>query len=89
MFRGIAVHLQGGYHGLEQKTQELFTSYFSNSTFDAEEFRGVQDDQVDDVQRILQVNIVIYDVLFENGQMIGQLIHRSLNKWEQTELHSL
>ena len=86
MFRGLAMHLEKRTTGVEQKTQQLFTDFCRFANYEPSMFQGVQDEDIDKVEKTAQVNVVIFDVTFQDQKIIGQLNRRSLELFSATAI---
>ena len=50
---------------------------------DPENFMGVSLDQIPIIESLVEKNIFIYDFAIEDGELVGELIRRSIERYEQ------
>ena len=83
-FRALALHLHGNKQ-LEEETSKLFNLLFINSEkTDVSKFQGVRLNDIPKVEGLLQLNIFLYDIGFLDGELIGELCRRSIQKYEKS-----
>ena len=84
LFRALALHLHGN-EKLEEETSKLFNLFFDNSEKgDVSKFQGVHLNDIPKVEDLLQLNIFLYDIDFVDGELIGELCRRSIQKYEKS-----
>ena len=83
LLRAVALHLFGNER-LEEETSKIFNRFLNNCG-DAEpsEFQGVHMTDIPKVEEMLQLNIFLYDIDFVEGELIGELARRSIQKLEK------
>ena len=83
-FCALALHLQGNQR-LEEETSKLFILF--NNKMDGlnpNRFHGVHMNDIPNVEDLLTLNIVLYDIDIVDGNIIGELARRSVQKYENT-----
>ena len=67
------------------ETFKIF-NIFLNSCGEADptKFQGVHMTDIPKVEEMLQLNIVLYDIDFVDGELIGELARRSIQKFEKS-----
>ena len=84
LFRALALHLLGNKK-LEEETSKIFNLLLNNSEErDPSKFQGVHMTDIPQVEEMLQLNIFIYDIDFVDGELIGELARRSIQKFEKS-----
>ena len=84
MFRALALHLHRNEE-LEEETSKFFNLFLNNSEErDPSKFQGVHMTDIPKVQEMLQLNIFLYDIDFVDGELIGELCRRSIQKYENS-----
>ena len=84
LIRALALDLHGN-EKLEEETSKVFNLFFSNSEEgDVSKFQGVQLNDIPKVEDLLQLNIFLYDIDFVDGELIGELCRRSIQKYEKS-----
>ena len=84
LFRALALHLHCTQR-LEEKTSSLFNSFINKMDgLSADQFRGVHMNDIPIVEDLLTLNIVLYDIDNVDGNIIGELAGRSLQKCNNT-----
>ena len=83
LFRALAVHLHGTT-GLETSVSKIFNDFLGKSGCDPKQFRGVSMDNLPVVEDVVEKNIFIYDINIEDGDFVGELVRRSIGKYENT-----
>ena len=82
-FRALALHLHGN-EKLEEETSKIFNVFLNNSEErDPSKFHGVHMTDIPKVEEMLQLNIFPYDLDFVDGELIGELARRSIQKFEK------
>ena len=86
LFRDVAVHLYGSAE-LETNAAKLLSDFHHKSGHDAINFRGVSMDHIVFVENAIKHNIFIYDIVFEDRDLIGELARRSFEMYEQALIY--
>ena len=76
-FRAIAIHLFGSVD-VELQAIKIFHNFVTASGCDPESFTGVSFDQIPIIEEQIKQNIFIYDFDIEDGEIIGELVRRSV-----------
>ena len=81
LFRALALHLHGN-EKLEEETPKKFSLFLNNSEEgDASKFQVVQ---LNDVPKVIATQYLLYDIDFVDGELIGELCRRSIQKNENS-----
>ena len=84
MFRALALHLHGN-EKLEEETSKIFNLFLNTcGEGDPSKFQGVHMNDVPKVEEMLHLNIFLYDIGFVDGELIGELCRRSIQKYEKS-----
>ena len=84
LFRAVALHLFGNER-LEEESSIIFNLFLNNSEeSDVSKFQGVQLNDIPKVEDLMQLNIFLYDIDFVDGELIGELCRRSIQKYEKS-----
>ena len=84
LFRAPALHLHGNQR-LEGETSKLFNLIINKMDgLSPNQFQGVHMNDTPAVQDLLTVNILLYDIDIVDGNIIGELARRSVQKHEKT-----
>ena len=84
LFRALALHLHGN-EKLEEETSKIFNLFLNNSEErDVSKFHGVHLNDIPKIEDLLQLNIFLYDTDFVDGELIGELCPRSIQKLEKS-----
>ena len=84
MFGALALHLHGN-EKLEKETSRISNLLLKNSEEgDVSEFQGVHLNDIAKVEDSLQLNILLNDIDFVDGELIGGLCRRSIQKFEKS-----
>ena len=84
LFRALALHLHGN-EKLEEETSKIFKLFLNNcGEADPSKFQGVHRTDIPKVEEMLQLNIFLYDIDFVDGQLIGELARKSIQKFEKS-----
>ena len=84
LFRALALHLHGNERP-EKETSKIFKLFLENcGEADPSKFQGVHMTDIPKVEEMLQLNIFLYDFDFVNGELIGELARRSIQKFEKS-----
>ena len=80
----LALHLPGNKK-LEEETSKIFKLFLKNSEErDPSKFQGVPMTDIPKVEETLLLNIFLYDLDFVDGELIGKLARRSIQKFEKS-----
>ena len=82
LFRAISIHLFGSVD-VEPHAMQLFDNFVSATDCDPENFMGVSLDQIPVIKILVEKNIFIYDFTIEDGEIVGELIRRSIERYEE------
>ncbi len=84
LFGAPALHLHGNER-LEEETSNIFNLFLNNcGEGDPSKFQGVHMKDITKVEENLQLNIFLYDIDFVDGELIGELARRSIQKFEKS-----
>ena len=84
LFRAVALHLFGNL-SLEEETSKFFNLFLNNcGEADSSKFQGVHMTDIPKVEEMLQLNFFLYDIDFVDGELIGELARRSIQKFEKS-----
>ena len=84
LFRALALHKHGNQR-LEEKTLKFFNSFVKKMDgLSADQFQGVHIEDIPIIEDLLTLKIVLYDIYIVNGNIIGELARRSVQKYENT-----
>ena len=84
LFRAVALHLFGSER-LEEETSKIFNLFLNNcGEGDPSKFQAVHMTDFPKVEEMLQLNIFLYDIDFGDGELIGELARRSIQKFEKS-----
>ena len=84
LFRAVALHLFGNDR-LEEETSKIFNLFLNNcGEADPSKFQGVHMTDIPKVEEMLQLNIFLYDIDFVDGELVGELARRSIQKFEKS-----
>ena len=84
LFKTLALHLHGN-EKLQEETSKIFNLFINNSEKgDVSRFQGVHLNDIPRVEDLLQLNIFLYDIDFVDGELIGELCRRSIQKYEKS-----
>ena len=73
LFRALALHLHGN-EKLEEETSKIFNLFLNNcGEGDPSKFRGVHMTHIPKVEEMLNLNMFLYDIVFVDGDLIGEL----------------
>ena len=80
LFRPLALHLHGNKK-LEEETSKDFNLFLQKrEERDVSKFQGVHLNDIPKVEDLVQLNIFLYDLDFVDGELIGELARRSIQK---------
>ena len=84
LFRALALHLHGN-EKLEDEASKIYNLFLNNSEEgDPSKFQGVHMTDISKVEEMLHLNIFLYDIDFVDGELIGELCRRSIQKYEKS-----
>ena len=82
--RTLALHLHGN-EKLEDETSKKFKLFLNNKEErDVSKFQGVHLNDIPKFEDLLQLNIFLYGIYFVDGELIGELCRRSIQKYEKS-----
>ena len=84
LFRAFALYLHGTQR-LEEETSNLFNLFFNKvDGMSPNQFQGLHMNDIPTVADLLTLSIVLYDIDFVDGDIVGELARRSVHKYENT-----
>ena len=84
LFRALALHMHGIQH-LEEKTSKLFNLFINKTDgLNPNPFQGVHINDIPTVEDLLILNTFLYDTDIVDGNIIGEFVRRSLQKYKNT-----
>ena len=84
LFRALTLHLQGTQR-LAEETLKLFTLFINKiDGLSTNQFQGVHMNDIPIVEDLLTLNILLNDIDIVDGNIIGELATRSVQKYEKT-----
>ena len=84
LLRALVLHLHGN-EKLEKEISKIFNFFLNNSEEgDVFKIRGVHLNDIPKVEDLLQLNILFYYNDFVDGELIGELCRRSIQKNEKS-----
>ena len=83
LFRALALHLHGN-EKLEEETSKIFNLFLNAEEGDVSKFQCVHLNDIPKVEDLLQINIFLYDIDFMEGELIGALARRSIQKYKNS-----
>ena len=84
LIRALALRLHGNLK-LEEETSKIFNLFLNNcGEGDPSKFRGVHMTDIPEVEEMLHLNIFLYDIDSVDGELIGELYRRSIQKSEKS-----
>ena len=84
LFRALALHMHGNQQ-LEEETSKVFNLFIDKTDgLSADQFQGVHMNDILFVEDVLTLNIVLYDIDILDGNIVGELARRSVQKYENT-----
>ena len=82
--RAMCMHKTGNERA-EEETKKLFNAYLTaKPCLSVQNFRGVGLEDLHIVERMAEVNILVYDIEASDGGIIGELAERSLRRFNST-----
>ena len=88
LFRSLARLLHGN-EKLEEDTSKIFSLFNNSEEGDVSKFQGAHLNDIPKVEDLLQLNIFLHDMDFVDGELIGELCRRSIQKFEKSEAFTL
>ena len=83
-FRALALQMHGNQR-LEEETSKFFNLFINKMDgLSAHQFQGVHMNDIPIVEDLLTLNILLYDIDIVDGNIVGELARRSLQKYENT-----
>ena len=84
LFRALALHTHGNGR-LEDKTSKSFSLFFNKiDVLSSNQFQGVHMNDIHTVEDLLTLNILLYDIDIVDGNIVGELARRSMQKYNIT-----
>ena len=84
LVRALALHMHGNQR-LEEETSKLFSLFINTMVgLSPNHFQGVHMKDIPTVEDLPTLNILLYDIDNLEGNIIGELARRSLQKYENT-----
>ena len=84
LFRALALHLHGTQR-LEEETSKLFNLFINKMDgLSPNQFQGVHMNDIPIVGKLLTLNVLLYDINIVDGNIVGELARRSVQKHENT-----
>ena len=87
LLRALALHLHGNER-LEEETSKIFNLFLNNcgepGPLNPLKIQGVHKTDIPRAGEMLQLNIFLYDIDFVDGELIGELARRSIQKFEKS-----
>ena len=82
LFRAIAIHLFRSVD-VQLQANKIFHNFVTASGCDPDNFTGVSFDQIPIIEELIKQNIFIYDFDIEDGEIIGELVRRSIERYDE------
>ena len=82
MFRAVAYHLYGESE-YQQQYVTLFEKFINITKQSTESFPGVEMGQLEVLEKIIECNIQLYSIYYEENVLLGELTRRSSKKYEK------
>ena len=84
LFRALALHMHGNQR-LEEETSKLFNLFINKMDgLSPNQFQALYLNDILFVEDLLTLNLVVYDIDIVDGNIIGELARRSVQKYENT-----
>ena len=84
LFRALAFHMHGNQR-LEEETSKLFSLFINKKDgLSHNQLQGVHMNDIPTVEDLLTLNILLYIIDIVDGNIIGELARRSVQKYENT-----
>ena len=81
LFRALALHLHGN-EKQEEETSKIFNFFLNNcEEGDPSKFQSVHMTDIPKVEEMLHLNIFLNDIDFVDGELIGELCRKSIQKY--------
>ena len=84
LFRALALHLHGTQRLVEETSKIINLFINKMEGLSADQFQGVHMNVIPTVEDLLTLNIVLHDIDIVDGNIIGELARRSVQKYENT-----
>ena len=85
LFRAVALHMHGNQR-LEGETSKLFNLFINKlDGLSACHFQGVHMNDILFLEKLLTLNIVLYDIDFADGNIIGELARSCMQNYNKTD----
>ena len=86
LFRALALHLHGNQR-LEEETSKIFNSFINKMDgLSPNQFKGVHMNNIPIADDLLTLNILLFDIDIVDGNLIGELARRSVQKYNTVRL---
>ena len=84
LFRALAFHLHGNQR-LEEETSQIFNSFVNKKDgLSPNQFKRVHMNDIPIVEDLLTLNTLLYDIDIVDGNIIGELARRRVQKYDNT-----
>ena len=84
LFRALALHLHANKKR-EEETSKTFNFFLNNcKEGDPSKFQGVHMTDTPKMEEMLHLNIFLFDTDFVDGELIGELCRRNIQKYEKS-----
>ena len=84
LFRVLALHKHGNQR-MEEETSKLFNLFINKMDgLTPNQFQGVHMNDIPTVEDLLNLNILLYDIDIVDGNIVGELARRSMQKYNNT-----
>ena len=84
LFRALPLRLHGTQR-LEEETSKIFNSFINKKDgLSPNQFKGVHMNKIPNGEDLLTLNIQLYDIDIVDGNIIGELAGRSVQKYDKT-----
>ena len=84
LFRALALHMHGNQR-LEEETSKIFNSFINKMDgLSPNQFKGVHMNDIPIVEDLLTLNILLHDIDIVDGNIIGEIDRRSVQKYDNT-----
>ena len=84
LFRALALHLHGTKR-LEEETSRWFNLFINKMDgLSLNQFQGVHMNDIPTVEDLLTLNILLYDIDIVDGNIVGELARRRVQKYQKT-----
>ena len=84
LFRALALHMHGNQR-LQEETSQIFNSFINKMDgLSPNQLKGVHMNDIPIVEDLLALNILLYDIDIVDGNIIGELARRSVQKYDNT-----